>query len=328
MLTQKTAARDLDYLEQDDFAKAVRQALSGRKKRLPSKYLYDDRGSALFVEITKLPEYYLTNCETEIFRTLSPAIIDCLPDSVDEIVELGCGDGQKTEILLNSFARRKPGLKFVPVDIHPASVKKIGTRISSVLSDVEVSGYVGDYFAYLNEKPPIPDHARLFLFLGSNIGNFDPDEAVHFLCKLHDLLDQEDYLLIGMDLKKEVPVMQAAYDDSQGVTTAFNLNLLHRMNRELDADFDPGSFYHHACYNAELGAMQSFLLSRKTQDVHLAALGMTVHFDLLEALHVENSFKYSFQDIHALAQHAGFHVVENFLDSKAYFTDSLWRKKP
>lgn len=302
----------------------VKDGLSKNQKSLSSKYLYDNRGSELFVEITKLDEYYLTDCELEIFNQQSKNIIEAIPENISEVVEFGCGDGHKTVVLLKNLTNIN-NTKFVPVDISKTAIDSISDTMKKEIPELDVEGYHGDYFDFLKQEKSGTTGSRLFLFLGSNIGNFSPDEAVQFLGKISSLLGPKDYLLIGMDLKKKIETLQNAYDDSKGVTSEFNYNLLDRMNRELGASFERGSFTHHAYFDPAKGAMESYLVSKKEQMVRFEDINFEVSFDNQEAIHVESSYKYSFRDIDELAKQAGFERIDNFTDSRSYFVDSLWK---
>ncbi|WP_230552268.1 L-histidine N(alpha)-methyltransferase [Teredinibacter turnerae] len=309
-----------------EFGLAVERGLKADQKAISSRYLYDSRGSALFVEITQLDEYYLSRCEDEIFRDQAHRIVNAIGSEIAEVVELGCGDGFKTERLLQAIHGVQSQLKFVPVDISEDAIQTIEERMTDALPNIRLDSFTGDYDHFLQRNAKPTSGARLVLFLGSNIGNFTHTEASRFVRQIHQYCNSGDYLLLGLDLKKDIDLLHAAYNDNRGVTAEFNFNLLERMNRELGADFDRDKFRHHGYYNAQLGAMQSYLVSTEAQSVAVEALDMVAHFDCLEAIHLEDSHKYSLQDIHRLAAQSGFRVQELFSDSRGYFVDALLQK--
>lgn len=317
----KNQSQDFDL----NFALDIMEGFEKQPKSIPSKYLYDSRGSELFNQITELPEYYVTKTEKEILSRLGDRLSPYLKN-VSEVIEFGGGDGSKAEILLSEL--QLPLLdKFVCVDISPKAAHQATNRLKKIFTDIEVKSHTGDYLSYLSTGPRPSSLSRLFLYLGSNIGNFEPDEALRFLARFQQGFQSGDYLLIGFDLKKEIPVMNSAYNDSKGITTEFNLNLLDRINRELGGQFQRSKFYHHEFYNPTLGAMQSYLISLVKQNVLIEKIHRTIPFEKLEPIHVENSFKYSLEDIESLAHQSGFVVVENFLDERKLFSDSLWKKQ-
>ena len=308
------------------FARDALLGLSARPKRLPSSYFYDDRGSRLFQRITRLEEYYLTRCEREILQTYAGEISDAVGDEPFRLVEAGAGDGQKTEILLREFVRRRVPMEYSPIDIcRPALVQLLDRlRAKFTPGAFRMHALAGDYFDALRVLRTQNTMRNLVLFLGSSIGNFNHDQATQFLRRLRRTLRPGDLTLIGFDLKKELPVMQAAYDDSLGVTREFNLNLLERMNRELDADFDREAFSHRAAYNSAEGCMESFLVSRDAATVTVGALDRQFRFAAGEAMQVESSYKYDLPTIERFAAECGFRVRQHFFDRRHYFTDSLW----
>lgn len=329
MTLQATASRPAATTQANgisDFGQAVRNGLSANNKAISSKYLYDSRGSELFVEITRLDEYYLSRCEEEIFREQAHDIVSAINAPITEVVELGCGDGFKTERLLHAIYREQRGLSFVPVDISGDAIDAIEQRMTKALPGIHLNSFTGDYTQFLSHQPGPAKGVRLVLFLGSNIGNFSTREADAFVRQIHDFCHPGDYLLLGLDLKKDLALLHAAYNDARGVTAEFNFNLLARMNRELGAEFEREKFTHHGFYNPELGAMQSYLVAKESLEVPIERLGMVARFDNLEAIHLENSHKYSLRDIHRLADSCGFRVRQMFSDTRGYFVDALLQK--
>lgn len=299
--------------------------LSSDPKFLLSKYFYDARGSKIFEDIMHMPEYYLTDCELEIFRTHKMNIASAIGINKPaiEVVELGAGNGLKTKILLAHLLDQNINFKYIPIDISAKAVDGLQKDLSENFPDMKVEGQIGDYFkllAGLNGSV-----SKVVLFLGSNIGNFDQDTALHFLDQLYGALNPGDQLLIGFDLKKAPEIILKAYNDPHGHTAAFNLNLLHRINRELDADFRPGNFYHQGTYDQDTGTAKSYLVSKKTQQVRIHKPGKVFYFRENEKIFMESSQKYDLPMIEALASRSQFEVIGNFYDSRNWFVNSLWR---
>jgi len=308
------------------FARDVLRGLAKSPKGLPSSYFYDARGSRLFQQITRLDEYYLTGCEREILRAHATDIARATGEQPFRLVEAGAGDGHKTEILLRELVRRGQTFEYSPIDIcRPALVQlldKLRRRFEP--GSFRMHGLAGDYFDALRALQRRSSMRNLVLFLGSSIGNFTHAQATRFLKRLRRTLRPGDLTLIGFDLKKDPSVLQAAYDDSLGITREFNFNLLDRMNRELGADFDREKFEHRATYNAAEGCMQSFLVSRADQGVTIEAVDRRFQFAAGELLQVENSFKYDLPQIERFAAECGFRVRQHYFDRRHFFTDSLW----
>lgn len=326
MLDTLEYSRQASSIDQS-FHEEVRRGLSSKQKKISSKFLYDARGSELFVKITRLDQYYLSRCEAEILCEQAPDICELLGDNIGEVIELGCGDGHKTQTLLSALTKRFDNFRFTPVDICEDSTRQIKQRINQVLPDIHVQPWHGDYHSFLKTPSPVKSgQQQLVLFLGSNIGNFTRDEALAFLRAINRFCRPGDFFLLGLDLKKDIRLLHEAYNDEEGITREFNFNLLRRINRELGADFDPGRFYHHGVYNALQGAMQSFLIAKVAHRVKLRALDLEVDFDSFEAIHIEDSHKYSRRDAENLARAAGFQVKGCFSDSRAYFMDVLLQK--
>jgi L-histidine Nalpha-methyltransferase len=313
--------------ELSQFATDVLHGLSAVPKRLSSKYFYDDEGSRLFQQIMALPEYYLTRCELEIFTLKADEIFAaCAGKSSSlELIELGAGDGAKTAVLIERFTRLGADLSYSSVDISQQALDDLSARFSRRFPNLKIETHLGDYFEVLGKLPPADgERRRVVLFLGSNIGNFGRDASIGFFRRLRSVMNPGDLLLIGFDLEKDPAVILKAYDDSQGVTARFNLNLLNRINRELDADFDLRRFSHYAIYSPQESAARSFLISREKQSVRVGALERSFHFRPWEAIFMEISQKYSLAEIAALALESGYGVKQNFFDSQGYYCNSLW----
>lgn len=311
----------------NDFAADVLAGLSGVPKKIPSVYFYDEKGSELFSAITRLEEYYPTRCEMEILQSYGWALARIFSHAPFNLVELGVGEGKKPLILLEQFIESGLDFKYIPVDICPESIEKTVLAVGNKLDGtaLKVEGLVADYFEAMRHIGSGDGTRSVVMFLGSNIGNFNKEEACGFLSRLAGSLRSGDYLLIGFDLKKDVRLLERAYNDSAGITREFNLNLLDRMNRQLGANFDRSKFGHIGCYNEQLGAMESWLISLDEQTVEFDSMGKGFSFGKGERIHTEYSHKYSVRDIHGLADQAGFSVTRLFFDSRRYFADALWR---
>lgn len=312
--------------EMTQFVADVLAGLSATPKYLSSKYFYDDEGSRLFQEIMKLPEYYLTGCEREIFETQTEAILQAFNDSrTFDLIELGAGDGTKTAVLVRHFLGRGADISYSPIDISQVALDALAAKFNAEFPMLKIAARNGDYFKILGELKNIHGRRKVLMFLGSNIGNFPYDRSIAFFRSMRELLNDDDRLFIGFDLQKDPHVIAAAYDDAAGVTARFNLNLLTRINRELGGNFDIDRFAHYANYRPIEGSARSYLISREKQTVHIAALGRDFEFTQWEPVFMEISQKYSLSMIAALAAESEFEIVHNFFDSRRYFCDSLWR---
>ncbi|MCC5816189.1 MAG: L-histidine N(alpha)-methyltransferase [Leptospira sp.] len=313
------------------FIRDTIQGLSAFPKSLQSKYFYDDRGSIIFQQIMNLDDYYLTNSETEIFEKYSREILRyIIPNKDFHLIELGCGDGIKTKILLEHLVANHTNFTFVPIDISELSIQSLSDDLRSEIPNLKIEPYIGDYLETLdrlhNDKnfDTLP---RMVLFLGSNLGNFSHSETNDFLSRLSGDLNEGDQFLIGLDLVKNPHTIRRAYDDSEGITKEFNLNLLRRMNLELGSNFDLKQFEHYTYYDIRNQEVLSFLVSTQDQDVQFESFDKIFHFEKWEKIFMERSHKYTLEDINILAQTHGFEILENFLDSREYFCNSLWRKR-
>src|SRR5579863_8542548 len=270
------------------FSLEVEQGLTDYPKSLPAKLFYDQRGSELFEEITRLPEYYLTRTELEILKDRSREIAAAVERN-STVVELGAGTAVKTATLLRALAGSQLRVKYFPVDILHTALLEARQRIESECPRVRVRPVVADFsggFQFLRDIPS----PRLVLYLGSSIGNFDPDEAVAMLRQVREQMTIGDSLLLGTDMVKDVSVLLPAYDDAQGVTAAFNRNILFRINRELEGDFNPESFAHVALWNAGLSRIEMHLQSTRPQVARLSLVSLSVGFSRGETIHTENSY--------------------------------------
>jgi L-histidine N-alpha-methyltransferase len=310
----------------ETFAKDIDQGLRAPFKHISSKYFYDDIGSVIFQDIMKMPEYYPTPCEFEILSVHREEIIQKLDfHEPFNIIEFGAGDGIKTRQLLKKLIEKKVDFTYVPIDISQKAIDELEANMISHLPGLKIKSLVGNYFSMVEELA-VFKKPGLFLFLGSNIGNYTDPEANELLGQFNSHMRKGDKLLIGFDLQKNPATIRNAYDDSQGITKAFNMNLLQRINRELGGNFKKEFFDFYSHYNPVNGEVRSYLVSLKQQDVHLNATDQCYSFRQNELIWTELSKKYTFSEIEMLAKVSGFRLIENFMDCKHYFTDSLWVK--
>jgi L-histidine N-alpha-methyltransferase len=305
------------------FATEVEQGLTSQPKTLPSKLFYDAAGSALFEQITELPEYYLTRTELSILEKHAPAMARAVGrDST--IVELGAGTAAKTCTLLRAFASRQMRVMYFPVDISWAALAEARDRVNQEAPQTSIRPVVADFsggFAFMRDIPG----AKLVLYLGSSIGNFDPDAAIDMLRSVRGELSKGDTLLLGTDLAKDPSILVPAYDDAQNVTSEFNKNILRRINHDLDADFDLDRFRHVARWNAAQSRMEMHLESLQPQTVNLRSLGLEVRLGNGERIHTENSYKYTLGSVREMLRAAGFFLEKSWLDRQKWFALHLAR---
>jgi dimethylhistidine N-methyltransferase len=306
------------------FARDVREGLAGNGCRsVPSMYLYDELGSALFEAITLLPEYGLTRADERLLRRYAPAILDELPGSL-LVAELGSGSGRKTRWILEALARRQPVL-YYPIDISPLALARCRQELAA-LGAVSIVGLEHSYVEGLGEAVCRRTGGQrvLLLFLGSAIGNFEPSAALSFLREIRARLRTGDALLIGTDLVKPLDALLPAYDDSTGVTAAFNRNLLARMNRELGANFDLRGWDHEARWNPPLRRIEMHLRSRLLQSVEIPGAGLTCSFAPGETIWTESCHKFDLDELPVLAERSGFTPQAQWVDAEWPFAESLW----
>jgi dimethylhistidine N-methyltransferase len=322
-----TAPRKTDAADPHVIA-AVRAGLTSFPKRLPPWLFYDAAGSLLFERITELPEYYLTRVERGIFLSSAAEILDRASEGRRlRIAELGAGSAEKTRLLLKEAQRRQAALVYEPIDVSATALEAARERIERELPGVTVRPLIADYTHGLKLEPASEGERRLLLYIGSSIGNFDPEEALALLKGVRGGLSAGDCLLLGVDLVKDESTLLAAYDDAAGVTAAFNLNLLARLNRELGADFVPEDFAHRAVWNPNASRMEMHLESLKRQQVRIGALGLTVDFAAGERIHTENSYKYRPGQAEALLHDAGFAAEACWSDARGWFAVWLGRTR-
>ncbi|HVO81522.1 MAG TPA: L-histidine N(alpha)-methyltransferase [Terriglobales bacterium] len=306
-----------------EFAVEVRAGLTKPgQKELPSKYLYDDVGSALFEVISVLPEYGLTRADERLLRRHASDIVARLPQPV-MVAELGSGSGKKTRWILEALCRRQH-TSYCPIEISPKALAMCARELGDIDS-ISIVGFEREYLDGLLEVAArrYPGQHLLVLFLGSTIGNFDRPAGLKFLRQVRGILQAGDSLLLGTDLEKPVHQLIDAYDDSVGVTAAFNLNLLARINRELDGDFALHQFGHVARFNREARSVEMHLRSKRKQTVTISRAGFSATFLDGETIWTESSHKYSPQEIVQLAQGAGFRCEAQWIDEEWPFAESL-----
>ena len=307
---------DEDQLLHTQFLADVIEGLSLEQKELPSKYFYDPRGCEIYEEIKWLDEYYLPRSEYDILNSVIGELQETLPD-VRRIIEYGGGSGLRTETLVKSLPQLE---EYLPIDVAVEQLDSSAQSIANIRPGLKVTGLLGDF----SDLPELPDSIateRLGFLPGSTIGNFYFKFANDFLTRIHQQLGEGSQLLIGYDLVKDIDVLIAAYDDTKGVTARFNLNLLSRINRELNADFDLRYFKHEARFNSEKSRIEMHLISTVEQEVVISE--QTVHFGKGESIHTENSHKYSSEQFTRLLESTGWKEQKTWTDEKGFYAVSL-----
>jgi dimethylhistidine N-methyltransferase len=303
----------------EGFEADVIAGLTASPKRLPSKYFYDERGSALFEDITALPEYYPTRTETALLADAAPAIARHISDGA-ALIEFGSGSSVKTRLVLDAAPQIAV---YIPMDISDDALAPAAVAIRADFPKIEVAPLVGDFTQPIDLPRAASGRPRTGFFPGSTIGNFPPDDAVAFLRAARRLLGAGSQFIVGADLVKDEAVLVAAYDDAQGVTADFNLNLLARINRELDGDIDLAAFQHRAVWNAVESRMEMHLVSETDQVLHVA--GHAIAIAAGETIHTENSYKFTVVGFAALAERAGWRVGDQWINPDPGFAVFLLR---
>jgi dimethylhistidine N-methyltransferase len=291
--------------------------LTQRPKALPPKYFYDQRGSELFEQICELPEYYLTRTETAIFQRCADPIAQLTGPC--ELVELGSGSATKTRLLLNAYQAAGLPLRYLPIDVSGTMLEASAHQLLSDYAGLNIQGLISTYELALAHLPPPRLANRMVCFIGSTLGNLSPQECDQFLAQVSAALEPGQYFLLGLDLQKEPSRLEAAYNDSQGVTAAFNLNMLSHLNWRFDGDFDPDSFAHVAFYNDQAHQIEIYLESLRHQIVRLQKLDLTIEFKARERLLSEISRKFSLSHVADTLAQQGLPVVESFTDDQQWF---------
>lgn len=310
-------------LASEQFLMDVKLGLSAKEKHLSSKYFYDKAGDALFQEIMKMPEYYLTRCEMDIFQNKTLELANAIEDEPFDLIELGAGDGSKSVHLLKHLSEKKVDFNFYPIDISANILQVLEGDLKGKITDLNIEGLEGEYFDRLSVAVKRSSRRKVVMMLGANIGNMALEEARVFCATLRRNLSPGDLVLIGFDLKKNPRTILDAYNDGSGITAAFNLNLLKRINRELYADFDLEGFEHYQTYDPQSGECKSFLVSLKSQQVTLDHT--LIGFEKNEVIFMEVSRKFTASEIDELAHQSGFEVKNYIDDSKGWFSDVVWQ---
>ena len=314
----------------EDFAKEVMNGLCKKRKKLNPTLFYDQKGSELFEQICMQPEYYLTVTEYKIIIENINLLLKLYDNKEVCIVELGSGSSKKTKILLNYFLEKQNGnLHYFPIDISQEFLYKSSLNLQSDLPKVIIHPIASEYFGgleivtkFLNSQDTIPNN-KIILFLGSSLGNFKPKDAIIFLRNIREKVNKEDSLLIGFDLQKKKNILEAAYNDVEGITAKFNLNILERINKELDGEFNLKNFEHLAYYNQFKNRIEMHLISKVKQKVRINKLNQVFVFEEGETILTEYSYKYNLKSIEELANSSNFKVEKNFLDKNEWFNLAL-----
>lgn len=323
-----TTPAKLNGRKPSTFYHEVINGLRAENKYLSSKYFYDEAGDKLFQQIMACPEYYPTRCEMEILQHQSQNMVHLFReyDHSCDLIELGPGDATKSWHLLKELQKEKVPFTYYPIDISSNVIHWLEDRLPASLPGIRLHGLNGEYMEKMEQVGTFSSGRKVVLFMGANIGNMTMPQATFFCRQLHDRMQPGDLLLIGFDLKKHPKTILDAYNDRQGITRAFNLNLLSRINRELGADFNPEQFEHYPVYDPGSGTCKSYLISLMAQEVHIG--DNTISFRENEPLYMEISQKYTLAETAQMAAHSGFKPIHTFLDSKKWFADVLWQRQP
>ncbi len=313
-------------VEVSSFADDVRRGLTATPKSLPPHHFYDELGSALFDAITRLPEYYVTRAETEVLTSFGDEIAGAFGTPV-RLIELGAGSARKTRLLFDALLRRQPALEYVPVDVDAAMLERSGRTLLDEYPSLRITAVCSDFRDLSRGLAGLLDSTarNVVLFLGSTIGNLGFDESVAMFTSLRHVLGPADSFFLGADLKKSKAILEPAYDDALGVTAAFNLNLLQRINRELGGHFDVKRFEHRAFFDGAKSRIEMHLVSRDPQRVGIDSLDLDIAFAAGESIHTENSYKYDSSMIEKIASASGFAVARTWSDARQWFGDFLMR---
>ncbi|TWI99477.1 dimethylhistidine N-methyltransferase [Mucilaginibacter frigoritolerans] len=309
----------------NQFYDDVITGLSATPKYLNSKYFYDANGDKLFQDLMNCEEYYPTNCELEIFAEKTADICNAIIGDGDafDLIELGAGDATKSSYLLKYLLEHEANFTYLPIDISSNVISYLNITLPVTLPGLQITGLNGEYFDMLTQAASISNKRKVVMFLGSNIGNMPVNDAERFCLEVRNHLSAGDMLLIGIDLKKNPKTVLAAYNDKEGITKRFNLNLLERINRELNADFDLSQFEHYPTYDPETGACKSYLISLIDQKVNINS--KTINFLKDEYIFMEISQKFTVSQTEQMAEKASFKAVNAFYDSKKWFLDAIWQ---
>ena len=311
------------FLANDAIASDVYEGLTASPKHLPAKLFYDTTGSQLFEQITELPAYYLTRTERSILEEHASQILRQAGSALT-LVELGAGTATKTRILIEELLRQQPRALFYPIDVSPSALDQAAWQLGNEFPGLRVNSIVADYTGGVPALSRIVGR-KLVLYIGSSIGNFEPPHAIRILRRIRQTLRPGDALLLGADYAKSPKILLPAYDDALGVTSAFNKNMLARLNRELDADFDLEAFKHVALWNRRCSRVEIYLESLADQSVFLPTLDLDVRFRAGERMHTENSYKYTDEMIGSILHESGFRLDRTWSDRKRWYGVHLAR---
>jgi dimethylhistidine N-methyltransferase len=315
---------DLDKNTAEDDGKDVIDGLTKTPKSLPAKYFYDQRGSELFEDICQLPEYYPTRTEASILQESTQEIVAYT--GVCELIELGSGSSTKTRLLLDGYYQQKKSCKYVPIDVSETILTASAIQLQKEYPNLTIQGLIGTYEQALAYCQNSSYNTRMIFFLGSSIGNFSPLECDKFLTKISSVLQAGDYFLLGIDLQKPLSILEAAYNDSQGVTAAFNLNMLSHLNWRFQGNFDLDLFKHQAIYNQDKSQIEMYLICQKSHTVDLQSLALSIDFQAGEKLLTEISRKFALDTMQKDLASKGLKPVKVFSDAENLFALILCQK--
>jgi L-histidine Nalpha-methyltransferase len=307
--------------KKSNIAQETSFSLSQKNKFIHSKFFYDMNGSNLFENICELPEYYLTRSEFEILDLMKVELPKYLMGRF-ALVELGSGSSIKTRKLLEILNTRQKNVEYYPVDISDI-LKESSINLHDAYENLKITGIIDQYETGLEFIQKLDHIQKLIAFLGSSMGNFDTDDGIEFLKKIRHSMGRDDMLLLGLDLIKDAKILESAYNDSQGVTADFNLNMLNRLNRELNANFDLDKFEHVAVFNKKHKRIEMYLKSLEKQQVFVSSIDLFLKLKKGELIHTENSHKYTIPQIKKMAKKTGFKPIQIWTDKKNYFTMAL-----
>jgi len=325
-----TIQENLEYFKsnnvknQKTFAEEIALSLKHEPKVISPKYFYDNIGSELFDRICRLPEYYPYNCESSILKKIAKNLIPHLTSDV-RLVELGSGSSTKTRLLINALLKNQEHVEYFPIDISDVLIESV-KKIHNDYKTLQVTGIIDTYENGLDFIEHYDDKPNLITFLGSSFGNFNEDDGNNFLKKIHDLMKSTDYFLVGLDMEKDSDILFKAYNDTKGLTAKFNLNVLERINKELDADFKISKFAHKAYYNESKGRIEMYLRSLSDQTVTIPKAGISIQLSANELIHTENSHKFTMSQIDSMFEEVGLDIVQIWFDTKKYFGLILAKK--
>lgn len=303
---------------QQSFAEEISQSLNQNPKSINPKFFYDKKGSALFEQICKLPEYYLTRTEIEMLHGIKNELEQHLDDDF-RLVELGSGSSTKTRLILDMLERHQNKTEYFPIDISEI-LESSSKDLLERYNNLHITGIIDTYERGLEFFQNYDDKNNLIVFLGSSFGNFSPSDGLRFLRKINSTMKDSDLFLIGMDLVKEKQILEKAYNDSEGVTGQFNLNMLSRINQELDGNFDLNSFEHYSVYNENKKRIEMYLRSTKKQTAEIVKADLTLSFEKDELIHTENSYKFTISDIENLMKKARFEIKQIWFDKNKHYS--------